>query len=227
MSTSTKKAKHAKADSKPRQDTNAINQLALKAQALALQHKDKIGPRLSTEFLASFTADLADLGDKVPAVIVAKDGKVQLTAAQNSAVLTGYNLVKGLRTTVKGYKPGKDVLLAYGVGSHVHTNVVKDVTAAIQKILDRVKAEPAEAAAFSIVEDDVKGLNAALKAIGDADDKQELARATAPQTTAQRNATARRLLDGIKKIAGAGMRAFVNDQTIYANFEALTTKAAG
>jgi hypothetical protein len=90
MSTSTTKANHAKGDSKPRQDTNAINQLALKAQALALQHKAKIGPRLTTAFLSSFVDDLAGLVTDVPAVITAQDGRVQLTAAQNSAILAGW-----------------------------------------------------------------------------------------------------------------------------------------
>ena len=48
-----------------------------------------------------------------------------------------------------------------------------------------------------------------------------------PQTTSQRNATARRILAAVKKIAGAGMRAFPSDATTFAKFEALVTKKAG
>jgi hypothetical protein len=227
MSTSKTKAKHAKGDSKPRQNTNAINQLGLKARDLATQHQVKIGSRLPPAFLASFANDLTGLVTAVPAALTARDGKVQLTAAQSTALLLGYKLVKGVRTTVKGHEPDKDVLLAYGIGSNINPKVVKDVTSAIQKILDRLTAQPAEAAAFDIVDDDVTALNAALKTIEQADQAQEAARARAPQTTAQRNATARRLLAGVKKIAGAGMRTFVDDATIYANFEALVTKTAG
>jgi hypothetical protein len=43
----------------------------------------------------------------------------------------------------------------------------------------------------------------------------------------QRNATARRLLAGIKKISGAGMRAFTADPTLYEAFQALANKVAG
>ena len=56
--------------------------------------------------------------------------------------------------------------------------------------------------------------------------EQEAGRAAAPQTTLLRNAMARRILAGVKKIAGAGMRTFVSDPTTYAKFEALVSKKA-
>ena len=227
MSAATTKAKRAKGDSRPKQDFNAINQLGLKAQSLATQHQAQIGPRLSAAFLASFATDLAGLVTAVPAVLTSHDGKVQLTAAQAAALHTGYGLVKGVQTTVKGQHPAKDVLLAYGVGDATDRTSVSEVSAAIQKILDRAAAQPAEAASFDIVAADVAALTQALTAIQQADHAQEAARVAAPQTTAQRNATARRVLAGIKRIAGAGMRTFVNDPTIYANFEALVTKKKG
>lgn len=227
MSAATTKAKKAKSDSRPKQDFNAINQLGLKAQALAGKHQAEIGPRLSAAFLIAFAADLAGLLDAVPAVITSHDGQVQLTAAQTSALLSGYNLVKGVRTTVKGHDPDKDVLLAYGIGTKVNRLLVKEVTAALQKILARLAAQPAEAASFDIVAEDQAALKAALDAIEKADAAQETARAAAPQTTAQRNATARRILAGVKKIAGAGMRSFTDDATVYANFEGLVLKKGG
>ena len=55
---------------------------------------------------------------------------------------------------------------------------------------------------------------------------QTAARATSPQATQARNATARRLLTGIRRISGAGMRVFATDPTRYAAFAALTKKAA-
>ncbi|MFT3776577.1 MAG: hypothetical protein QM820_65390 [Minicystis sp.] len=64
-----------------------------------------------------------------------------------------------------------------------------------------------------------------MKAIEAADKAQEAARAASPQTTKDRNATAHRLLDGVKKIAGAGMRTFAGkDAAVYASFEALLSK---
>ena len=227
MSAATTKAKKAKGDTAPKQDIHIIHQLGHKAQELALQYQAQIGARLPPAFLASFAADLPSLIAALPAVIVAKGGQVQLTAAQNSALLNGYNLVKGFRTTVRGQKPEKEVLLAYGIGDKTNKASVSEVTAAIQKVLDRVADQPAEATDFDFVEEDRTALKEALLAIEQANATQEKARATSPQTTAQRNITARRVLAGVKKIAGAGMRTFVGDATVYANFEALLTKAAG
>ncbi len=219
--------KPAKGTVKPKQTPNAINLLGLKAQALALKHQVAIGPRLSVAFLASFAADLASIVTAVPAVINARDGQQQLTAGQTTALLTAYNLAKGVKTTVKGHNPEKDILLAYGVGVNVNKLSVPQVTAAVQKILDRIAAAPAEAAAFDIVDLDVKALQDALQAIKDADLAQEKARAAAPQTTARRNIVSRSVLAGTKKIAGAGMRTFMDDATVYAEFEGLVSKAAG
>lgn len=227
MSAATTKAKKAKGDTAPKQDIHVIHQLGQKAQDLALQHQAQIGARLPSAFFASFAEDLPSLVAALPAVIVARGGQVQLTAAQNVALLNGYNLVKGFRTTVRGQQPDKEVLLAYGIGDKTNKASVSEVTAAIQKVLDRVADQPGEAAAFDFVKEDVTALNEALAAIQQADAMQEKARATSPQTTAQRNITARRVLAGVKKIAGAGMRTFVANATVYANFEALLTKAAG
>ncbi len=215
------------ANNKPKQTANAIGQLALKAQGLVSQYQTQIGSRLSAAFLTSFNSDVAAFPATVPAVMTTQGGKVQLTAAQAAALDTGYKLVKGIRTTVKSHTADKDVLLAYGIGSKTSKLLVKDVTAAIQTILARVQAQATEAASFNIVADDVTALQGALTAIQAADKAQEAGRAAAPQTTLQRNAMARRLLAGVKKIAGAGMRAFVSDATTYAKFEALVTKQAG
>jgi len=227
MSSAKTKARKAKSTDKPKQDLNAINQLGLKAHGLATQHQAAIGARLSPGFLTALADDLAALVAAGPQVITTRHGSVQLTAAQNQALLAGYKLVKALRTTVKGHEPEKDVRLAYGIGTKVNTGIVKDVTAALQTILDRVTAYPEEALSFGIVNEDISALNAAIAAIAQADQEQEQARAQAPQTTAQRNVTARRILAGIKKVAGAGMRAFADDPTLYGSFEALAGKSRG
>jgi hypothetical protein len=227
MSLAKTKAKTAKNNSRPRQDFNAIGQLGLKAQQLATANAAAIGTRLSAAFLTSFAADLAALPTQVPTVISTKDGKVQLTAAQATALQAGYNLVKGIRETVKSHEPTKDVLVAYGVGAKTNKLLVKDVAAAISTILARITAQPTEATSFDITAADTTALTNALSAIQAADAAQEAGRAAAPQTTATRNATARRILAGVKKIAGAGMRTFPSDTTLYATFEGLITKKAG
>jgi hypothetical protein len=226
MGTAKTKAKQAKGDTKPRQEFNAIGQLGLKAQALATKYQAQIGTRLSAAFLSSYSSDLAGLTSAVPTFITTHDGTVQLTSAQTVALANGYKLVKGIRTTVKGFGPDESVLLAYGIGAKVSTKLVKDVVAALQKILARITAEPVEAASFDLTAADSTALTGAIAEINQADLTQEQGRATAPQTTKDRNATGRRILAGVKKIAGAGMRTFNTDPTIYANFEELVTKAA-
>jgi hypothetical protein len=218
------KAKVAKGDTKPRKDFSAIIQLGLKGQSLATQYEAQIGTRLSAAFLTSFAADLAALPTVVPAVLITKGGSVQLTAAQTAALDQGYHLLKGLKTTVKSQNPDKDVLLAYGVGTRVNRLIVKEVLSGLQTIQNRITAEPAEAQSFDITAADSTAITNAVATINKADKSQEAGRAAAPQATKQRNATARRVLAGVKKIAGAGMRTFVGDTTTYANFEALITK---
>jgi hypothetical protein len=216
----------AKGDAAPNQDLNSILQLGLKAQVLAQTHQAKIGARLTPAFLAAFATDLAALPHTAPSVLTSHQGQVQLTAAQTAALSDGYDLIKGIRTTVKSHNPDKDVLLAYGVGAKINKLLVKDVVAGLQKIIARMAAQPAEAIAFGLVADDTAALNAALAAITAADQAQEASRAAAPLTIKERNATARRVLSGVKTIAGAGMRAFVGDLTTYKNFEALVSKTA-
>lgn len=221
MSAATTKPKKAKGDTRPRQDFSVIVQAGIKAQNLATTHATALGDRLSAAFLAAYAADLAALPDKVPAVITTHDGSVQLTAAQVTALEEAYNLVRGIKETVKSQTGDKDVLLAYGVGTRVNKLLVKEVTASVNKILARIKAEAAEAASFDLTASDTTALQGALAAIQKADQAQEAGRAAAPQSTAARNACARRVLAGIRKIAGAGMRTFNTDATLYANFAGL------
>jgi hypothetical protein len=225
MTTAKTKPKVAKSDTRPDKDINVIVQTGIKAQNLAAKYATTLGARLSATFLATYAGDLAALPGTVPDAMTKRDGAVQLTAAQATALLNGYNLVKGIKHTVRSQGPEKDVLLAYGVGVRMSKLLVKDVTNGINKILARVKANTTEAASFDIGTADTDALNAALAAIQAADLAQEAGRAAVPQSTKTRNATARRVLAGIRKIAGAGMRAFPEDPTVFAQFEALITSS--
>jgi hypothetical protein len=160
----------------------------------------------------------------VSAVAGAKDGSVQSTAAQSSALEQGYNMVTAVRRSVARARPSRAVSLAYGVGGKLSKSLVKDVTNALQKIVNRATANAAEAASFGILAADVTAFTAQIAAIKAADQAQEQARAQAPQTTMQRNATMRRILFAVDRIAGAGMIQFANDATTRAEFEALIQK---
>lgn len=217
--------KAARTDSKPADDWVVIVQRGLKAQDLATRHQVELGARIPPTLLPELAADLDALGDVIPAAITAKHRSIQHTAAQNGALATCYALVTAARTAVKNHQPAQDISLAYGVGSKTNRGVVKEVSAAAQKIVDRATDQPTEAQGFGIIDVDVNAITAALAALKAADQAQEAARAGAPLTTKERNTTARRIIFATKRIAGAGVLAFATDATVRATFEALIKKA--
>jgi hypothetical protein len=209
-----------------RYDFNAIGQEARKAILLADKHAAKIGNRLPAGFTKQLGNEVDGLDVAVPAVMNSKDSRIQLTAVQTTALGTGYRLVKAFLTSVKSERPEKDVLVAYGVGTKINSRVVKDVKAAIQKLLDRLSAQPGDMARFHFVQEDVDALKTAYSVVETADRAQEAGRAKGPQVTQDRNTKARSVLRGIRKIAGAGMRACNTDPALYKEFEALIVKKA-
>jgi hypothetical protein len=225
MATS-KKVKPAKNDTRPDLPWVAITQAAIKAQKLAQDNLAALGARVTPAFFTAFASDISALGTAVPAAMTARAGAVQLTASQTAALEIGHNIIRGIRTTVKGQSPGPDVQLAYWVGNTVNKTLVKSVRSALDTIGKRIAAQPAEAQSFGIAPEDATAITDAIAAIDAADKAQEQARAGAPQTTRDRNAVARRLLAGIKLISGAGMRTFASNPTLFANFAALTKKTA-
>jgi hypothetical protein len=222
----TKKTQPANTDTKPHETWVAIVQDAIKAQQLVTDNQAALGTRIKATFLTQFSADITGLGVAVPAAITAHEGAQQLTAEQTQALKVGANLIKGIRTAVKGQGPAAAVQAAYGVGSPVNRKLVKSVRSALDTIGQRIAAQATEADGFGITSDDAAAVAAAIAAIDGADQAQEAARATAPKTTKERNAIARRLLAGTRLIAGAGMRVFAGNPTLHANFAALVQKAA-
>lgn len=214
----------AKKDSKPAKDFDVILQGGLKAKQLADKYQVDLAPRLDANLLATLADDVTKLGAVVPAAKKARDGAVQSTATQNVALDTGYDYVTATRTAVARKKPDSSVLLGYGVGTRTNKTVVKDVKVALQTIIDRATKFPAEAQGFGIIQADVDAMKKQIDAIDTADTEQEKARASAPLTTKERNTVARRILDAIDTIAGAGILAFATKATERAQFEALIKK---
>ena len=215
----------ANTDTKPNLPWDVIAQAALKAQKLAGDNAAALGSRVTPAFLAAFATDITALGVVVPTVITTKKGAVQLTAAQKAALVVGHNLVIGIRQSVKT-QASPEVQLAYGVGTSVNPRLVKSVRSALDTIGKRIAAQPVEAAGFGITADDATAVTNAIGAIDASNQAQTTARATSPKATQARNATARRLLAGIRRISGAGMRVFAENPTLFDAFAALTKKAA-
>jgi len=216
----------AKSDARVAKKFNEINQLGIKARDLAKQYDAQLSSRLDAGIVADLIADLAALGESVPAVHGAKEESVTATREQASALEVGYQMVTAVRTNVARKKPGKNVTVAYGVGTKTSKLVVKDVKGALNRIIKRAQNKPQEAARLGILPADIASFTAQLAAIEEADQAQEDARAQAPQATKQRNATARRILGAVDNIAGAGIMAFATSATERALFEGLIKKAS-
>lgn len=215
----------AKKDTAPKQDPTAATQLGLKAKDLVTLYATQLTGRIAPTLVGILAADLIAVGTVVPAAKTAKAGSKQATVAQGSALDIAYNSVTAVRTAVSRKRPAKDVSAAYGVGSKTRKTTVKDVKSALQIIVARATAQPAEAASFGIVPADLTAFQAQIVAVDTADQTQEKARASAPLSTKARNTTLRRILDAVDSIAGAGILAFANSPTERASFEALIKKA--
>jgi hypothetical protein len=217
-------ANAAKQDTRPKKKITEITQLGLKAYSLAATYTVELTPRLAAGLLTTLQSNLTSLGVVVPAAIEAKGGAKQATAAQGTALEAAYQSVTAVRLAVGRMMPTADVRKAYGVGTKTSPKVVKDVVAALQTIVDRATANPAEALTFGILPADVTAYTAQIAALKAADQAQEAARAGAPLATKERNSTARQILAAVDSIVGAGVLQFANNPTVRANFEALVHK---
>ncbi len=202
-----------------------VTQRGLKGQSLLTKYPE-LTPRLPATLASDLASDLTAMGAVVPAVTGAQHGAIQSTAEQTSALEQGYNMITAVRMSVARARPSRNVALAYGVGTKVNKLLVKDVVGALQKIVNRATAQAAEAASFGVLAADVTAFTAQIATIKAMDQAQEQARAAAPQTTKQRNATLRRILYAVDRIAGAGMIQFANDATTRELFAALIHKGA-
>lgn len=207
-------------DNHPARDFVSITQVGLKAYDLGVANQASIEARLPGT-LAALAKDLDTLGVVVPGATQARNEAVAATAAQNALVRQGYAQVRAIRQVVRKAGAPADVQRAYGVGRVTSPRRVRDVSAALQQIVDRAAAAPQEAAGFGLVAADVTTLRAFIAQLTTADAVQEKKRAGAPLSTKQRNVIGNRIVQTAAMIAGTGMRAFVSTPPVYASFEAL------
>jgi hypothetical protein len=217
-------------DTYPAKDFTSITQTGLKAYNLANTHRPEIDARLPGT-LDALGADLETFGAAVPGTVQARHEAQAATTTQNAVLKKGYAQVRAIRATVRKTTTKKEVRRAYGIGQVTNPKVVRDVTAAIQQIVDRAAQAPQEAAEFGLSDAAIAALKTFLASLTDADVTQEKKRAHAPLSTKQRNVTANRILNAAVLVAGAGMLAFADDPVTHASFDALMestkkTKAA-
>lgn len=91
----------------------------------------------------------------------------------------------------------------------------------LEQILNRAQAEPVEAVSLGIAAEDLDNLRGVLSAIRLADSQQREMAIASPQTTAERNEVARRIMLAMGRIIGAGLTRFANHPAAQ-EFDALT-----
>ena len=205
----------------PKHDFAVIAHLGHKASNLAALHQAALDPRLPPNTVSTLISDLDLLGVVIPDAKQVRHEARVATADQDATLQAGHELVKAVRAAVKKAGAAKEVQRAYGVGQVVNPLLVRDVKVALKLILDRVSANPGEAAGLGVLKKDVEAIAAAHQAITDAEKIQEHKMARAPLSTQDRNRTANRILDAVARIAGAGGLEFAHDPEVRAMFSAL------
>lgn len=205
----------------PNQEFYLITQLGLRAVNLMLTHKDVIEPRLPAGTLDGLTNDLSSFGVAIPGAVQTRAEARVATAEQLAAQKKGHARIQAVRDAVRRSDAPAEVKKAYGVGEVVDPRHMRSVSSVLKQILDRAAEHPEEAAKIGILQKDLDAMNAAHKALHDADDAQDLKRVSAPLSTKERNRTANRILKGVARIAGAGALEFVEDPELQKEFKAL------
>jgi hypothetical protein len=204
-----------------------ITQLGLKGVNLALKYAAALDGRLPSGVVAGLIEDLDSMGIVVPGAKQARDEAKTATATQDALAEKGYELIRAVRAAVRKARASKEVQKAYTVGQDIRDNVVKDVVAGLQQIIERASAMPSEAASVGILAKDVAAMVAARDALTGADKVQEQKRASAPLTTKERNIVANRVLAAVAWISGAGILEFAAAPETRALFEELKVTRKG
>lgn len=105
----------------------------------------------------------------VPGAKQARDEAKGATLAQNVTLAQGYAHIRAIRVMVRKTGAAADVQRAYSVGQKLTRRSVRDITAALQQIVDRAKANPKEAEGFGLLAADVSALEDAAAAVSKAD----------------------------------------------------------
>jgi hypothetical protein len=208
----------------PTRAFSIITQIGLKALNLATSYITAIDERLPGA-ADSLKDDLDSLGVAVPVARQKRHESVAATTAQKARIRQGHARVRAVRQTIRKAGAPGEIQRAYGVGQRVDSTQIRDVTAALQQIVDRAGAAPEEAADYGINPAAVAELKTFLASLMETDKAQEKQRADAPLTTKERNRIANRVLQTVALIAGAGMLAFADNPPTYASFEALLARS--
>lgn len=160
---------------------------------LAAQFRAKLEARMGAGFIDGLAADTASLRDLLGGTSAQRATKRASTVSQNDAVAEGAALVANLRALVRTGAAGqKAVWRAWGVGQQVN-HTVSSVEKGLASILAAASADPAQARAIGVLQEDLDRAGKLLAAVSAADSTQERKKISSKQATAAANATQARL----------------------------------
>lgn len=182
--------------------------LGVRTKSLAIAHQ--LQDRLPDGALEQLDVDIALLQVRVPQALEARRALRASTDAERAALAHGYELVRGVRTLVRGSRAGQRVRKHYGVGEKCSPRVRFEVVSVLQHITRRAETEPEEAQALGVMPEDVTRMHEAVAAIQKADQEQRELRIESPRQTQLRQEAAQRVLEAVRRVGGAGVARFAS-----------------
>lgn len=202
---------------------DGVIQSGLKALALVELHSEALTKRLPAGHGEYLKNRLAQLGASIPAQKAVRQQARQSSTAQLQSMNELRQLLTAIRDAVKHDSDATSQdKKEYGLGQRLDPKNTKSLLGAAQTVLKVARAKPARAQALGILPEDITQLDALYQAASAADSEEDSKRAEAPLSTKARNALMENVNDAVKKIAGAGILAFAMNDSIRAEFAALT-----
>jgi hypothetical protein len=182
--------------------------LGVRAKSLAIGHL--LQDRLPEGALEQLDIDVSLLQSRVPHTMETRRALRASTDTERAALAHGYELVRGVRTLVRGSRAGQRVRKHYGVGAKCSPRVLFEVVSVLQHIINRAETETEEAQSLGVMPEDVTRMREALVAIHKADQQQRELKIESPKQTQLRQEAAQRVLEAVRRIGGAGVTRFAN-----------------
>lgn len=208
-------------NTRPERDFDGVAQIGFKVYDLANLYKVEIEKRVPMGVIPGLKEDLTSLVSAVPGAEEAHAEAEQATEDRDATLERACHRLTGMRKTVRNAKAPKAVQHAYGVGRNLNPRLGIKVRSTIKMVLDRIAAHPEEVAEFCFAQEDIDALTLVQGDVADASLDQQKKRASAPQTTKDRNIIANRILRAAQRITGAGALAFADKPQVRALFDAI------
>ncbi len=207
---------------------DGLIQRGLDAHRLAGKYSARVVVRLPQGHVEWLAAQIQALGGAVPAQRAEKVGARVASTAQSQAAALLLGRITAMRASAR-MNPLATALdrKGLGAGAKLSASAPKGLISAATAIIAFAGKSPARMQALGFLPEDFARLEGLMRATQGADASEDQARAGSKESTKARNAAAKNVEDGVRRIAAAGLAAFAEDAAVRAEFEALVAPKAG